>query len=115
MVADDTPSDEQQAKPADNVANTETPKVVHKTVPRYAVVYWRDATGTSLNKVKTNRITANLSVNISVGRMFTDPDGTIALVHEYQEKSGIERRGELTIIPAVWVVKVIQLIPAEPA
>lgn len=106
--------------PSGGPSGTPTPLLVKTTGrsgnPKYGIVKWRDAT--SATKIRLGRLKKNLPIKVTMGLIFTDPDGTLAIVQEYHEGTrGVERDGEFTLVPADWVVEIIPLVmvSASPA
>lgn len=82
-------------------------------LPQYGEVRWKDAYGNEKkSKVRAGKMGKTLPITASVGRLFMDADGTIAIVHEYDPKMGVyQKRVEMTVIPAGWVQEIISLTP----
>src|SRR3990172_11813907 len=80
---------------------------------KYAIVRWRDAVGVTGKTIKPNRITANLAVCESMGWIFTDVEGTLAVIHDRVISKGEEKRTQLTIIPKSWILEEKKLIQKQ--
>ena len=78
-------------------------------IPPYGKVIWRDATSYSA-KTKAKQPTKELPVVISIGRLFLGSDGTLVILHEYQDAPGeYQRQVEATFIPVGWYTQIIPL------
>jgi len=78
-------------------------------VPLYGKVIWKDATSLS-GKTKAKYPTKELPVIASIGRLFLGTDGTLMILHEYQEQPGAyQRQIEATLIPMGWYTQIVPL------
>jgi hypothetical protein len=65
-------------------------------------------------KVKPGSLVKSLPIKESVGWLFRDRDGTLAVIHERSVGTrGVERYGEFTLVPSSWVVEIVELIPVN--
>ena len=83
-------------------------------VPSYGEVRWRDAYGNDgTTRVRPRKMGKTLPIKASVGRLFLDADGTLAIIHEYDPVMGVfQREVEMTVIPMGWVQEIIALNPS---
>ena len=117
MVADNPVNDEQQAKTADKITNTEVPETIHSTLPKYGIVRWKDAVGDkSRKKLDPTSLTRKLAVKETLGWLLQDSEGTIAIIQErdLDKDLKLQRHAEYTLVPRTWIIQIIPLVPLEP-
>ena len=87
-------------------------------IPAYGEVRWQDAygnDGTSKVPRKPGKMKKTLPIKASIGKLFMDADGTLAIVHEYEPKHGVyQHQVEMTMIPQAWVQEIIPLTEGAP-
>lgn len=83
-------------------------------LPKYGIVQWRDATGAG-GPLRLDRLTKNLPIQETLGWLFEDREGTLAVIQERRVGAkGIQRNIELTLVPRSWVVNIIPLLEGGP-
>ena len=85
-------------------------------IPKYGEVRWHDAYGNDkTSKVRPGKMKKTLPVKASIGYLFMDSDGTLAIVHEYEPTPGVYQKNvEMTVVPAGWQVEIIPLFEGAP-
>jgi hypothetical protein len=88
--------------------------VTTTAIPKYGVVMWLDASGVS-GKIAPGKARKALIMRRSRGQLFIDPDGTLIILHEDDDKYGFQKAVEATVIPMGWVQTIVPLTEGEPS